>query len=47
LERAYRAYNGAFPEVPYPAAEGVKTLLDDIAPARRKPRRPIRKVLSI
>ncbi len=32
LERAYRAYNGAFPEVPYPNAEGVKTLLDDIAP---------------
>jgi ABC-type nitrate/sulfonate/bicarbonate transport system substrate-binding protein len=31
LERAYRAYNAAFPEVPYPNPEGVKTLLDDIA----------------
>jgi len=31
LERAYRAYNAAFPEVPYPNAEGVKTLLDDMA----------------
>jgi len=36
LERAYRAYNGAFPEVPYPYAEGVKTLLDDIAPRTPK-----------
>jgi NitT/TauT family transport system substrate-binding protein len=36
LERAYRAYNGAFPEVPYPNAEGVKTLLDDIAPRTPK-----------
>ena len=36
LERAYRAYNGAFPEVPYPNAEGVKTLLDDIAPRTAK-----------
>lgn len=36
LERAYRAYNGAFPEIPYPSAEGVKTLLDDIAPRTPK-----------
>lgn len=36
LERAYRAYNSAFPEVPYPHAEGVKTLLDDIAPRTPK-----------
>lgn len=36
LERAYHAYNGAFPEVPYPNAEGVKTLLDDIAPGTPK-----------
>ncbi len=36
LERAYRAYNGAFPEIPYPTAEGVKTLLDDIAPRTPK-----------
>ena len=36
LERAYRAYNGAFPEVPYPNPEGVKTLLDDIAPRTPK-----------
>ena len=37
LERAYRsAYNGAFPKVLYPNAEGVKTLLDDIAPRRPK-----------
>ena len=36
LERAYRAYNGAYPEVPYPNAEGVKTLLDDIAPRTPK-----------
>jgi len=36
LERAYRAYNAAYPEVPYPSAEGVKTLLDDIAPRTPK-----------
>jgi NitT/TauT family transport system substrate-binding protein len=36
LERAYRAYNAAFPEVPHPNAEGVKTLLDDIAPRTPK-----------
>ena len=33
---ALPAYNGAFPEVPYPNAEGVKTLLDDIAPRAPK-----------
>jgi len=36
LERAYLAYNAAFPEVPYPNPEGVKTLLDDIAPRTPK-----------
>jgi ABC-type nitrate/sulfonate/bicarbonate transport system substrate-binding protein len=36
LERAYRAYNGIFPENLMPTAEGVKTLLDDLAP--RDPR---------
>ena len=36
LERAYRAYNAAFPEVPYPNPEGVKTLLDDLAPRDKK-----------
>jgi NitT/TauT family transport system substrate-binding protein len=36
LERAYRAYNAAFPEVPYPNPEGVKTLLDDMAPRDKK-----------
>jgi len=36
LERAYRAYNAAFPEVPYPNTEGVKTLLDDMGPRNPK-----------
>jgi len=36
LERAYRAYNAAFPEIPNPNPEGVKTLLDDIAPRTAK-----------
>lgn len=36
LERAYRAYNAAFPEVPYPNPEGVKTLRDDMAPCDNK-----------
>ena len=36
LESAYRAYNAAFPEVPFPNAEGVKTLLDDMAPRDKK-----------
>jgi ABC-type nitrate/sulfonate/bicarbonate transport system substrate-binding protein len=31
LERAYRDYSNAFPEVPYPTPEGVKTMLDDLA----------------
>ena len=42
-----KAYNGAFPEVPYPNAEGVKTLLDDIAPRTKKPPPPTQKVSSI
>ena len=36
LERAYKAYNAAFPEVPTPSWEGVKTLLDDMAPRNPK-----------
>jgi NitT/TauT family transport system substrate-binding protein len=36
LERAYREYNAAFPEIPYPTVEGVKTLLDDMAPRTPK-----------
>jgi NitT/TauT family transport system substrate-binding protein len=36
LERAYRAYSGIFPEAPYPTPEGVKTLLDDMAPRNPK-----------
>ena len=36
LERAYRGYNAAFPEMPYPNPEGVKTLLDDMAPRTPK-----------
>lgn len=36
LERAYQAYSNAFPEVPYPKPDGVKTMLDDLAP--RNPR---------
>ena len=31
LERAYKDYANAFPEVPYPTPEGVKTMLDDMA----------------
>lgn len=31
LERAYRDYSSAFPEIPYPTPEGVKTMLDDLA----------------
>jgi NitT/TauT family transport system substrate-binding protein len=31
LERAYRDYSAAFPEVPYPTPDGVKTMLDDLA----------------
>jgi NitT/TauT family transport system substrate-binding protein len=36
LERAYKDYSNAFPEVPYPTPDGVKTMLDDLAP--RDPR---------
>jgi NitT/TauT family transport system substrate-binding protein len=36
LERAYKAYNGIFPENLLPTPDGVKTLLDDLAP--RDPR---------
>jgi NitT/TauT family transport system substrate-binding protein len=36
LERAYQAYNAAFPEIPYPNPEGVRTLLDDMAPRTPK-----------
>jgi NitT/TauT family transport system substrate-binding protein len=31
LERAYHDYSNAFPEVPYPTPDGVKTMLDDMA----------------
>ena len=31
LERAYKDYSNAFPEVPYPTPDGVKTMLDDMA----------------
>ena len=31
LERAYKDYSNAFPEVPYPNADGVKTMLDDMS----------------
>ena len=34
LERAYQAYTSAFPDNLLPTPEGVKTLLDDLAPAR-------------
>ena len=36
LERAYRDYSAVFPEVPYPTPEGVKTMLDDLAPRNPK-----------
>jgi len=36
LERAYKDYSNAFPEVPYPNPEGVKTMLDDLAPKNPK-----------
>ncbi len=36
LERAYRAYNAVFPEAPYPTPDGVKTLLDYLAPSNSK-----------
>jgi NitT/TauT family transport system substrate-binding protein len=36
LERAYKDYSNVFPEVPYPTADGVKTMLDDMAPKNPK-----------
>lgn len=36
LERAYRTYEGVFPEAPYPTPDGVKTMLDDLAPRSPK-----------
>lgn len=32
LERAYHDYSNIFPEIPYPTPDGVKTMLDDLAP---------------
>lgn len=36
LERAYKDYTAVFPEVPYPTPDGVKTMLDDLAPRNPK-----------
>lgn len=36
LERAYKDYSSIFPEVPYPTPDGVKTMLDDLAPKNPK-----------
>ncbi|MBI2180320.1 MAG: ABC transporter substrate-binding protein [Deltaproteobacteria bacterium] len=36
LERAYKDYSNVFPEAPYPTPEGVKTMLDDLAPKNPK-----------
>lgn len=36
LERAYRAYSAIFPETPFPTPDGVKTMLDDLAPRNPK-----------
>ncbi|HEX6801598.1 MAG TPA: ABC transporter substrate-binding protein [Candidatus Binatia bacterium] len=36
LERAYKDYSNVFPEVPYPTPDGVKTMLDDMAPKTPK-----------
>lgn len=36
LERAYQDYSAVFPEVPYPTPDGVKTMLDDLAPKNPK-----------
>lgn len=36
LERAYQDYSRIFPEVPYPTPDGVKTMLDDLAPKNPK-----------
>ena len=36
LERAYKDYSNVFPEIPYPTPDGVKTMLDDLAPRSPK-----------
>ncbi len=36
LERAYKDYSSAFREAPYPTPDGVKTMLDDLAPRNPK-----------
>lgn len=36
LERAYKDYSNVFPEAPYPTPDGVKTMLDDLAPRNPK-----------
>jgi hypothetical protein len=36
LERAYRDYSGIFPENLMPTPDGVKTMLDDLAPRNAK-----------
>ena len=36
LERAHRAYSAVFPEAPFPTSDGVKTMLDDLAPRNPK-----------
>jgi NitT/TauT family transport system substrate-binding protein len=36
LERAYKDYSNAFPEVPYPTPDGVKTMLDDLGHSNPK-----------
>lgn len=36
LERAYKDYSNVFPETPYPTPDGVKTMLDDLAPRNPK-----------
>jgi len=36
LERAYKAYNAVFPENLLPTPDGVKTMLDDLAPRNPK-----------
>ena len=36
LARAYKDYSNIFPETPYPTPDGVKTMLDDLAPKNPK-----------
>ncbi len=36
LERAYKDYVSVYPEAPYPTPQGVKTMLDDLAPRNPK-----------